>query len=238
MKIALIGYGKMGKEIEAIARHRGNLIGLIADVENINKLTPDELKKCDVAIEFTAPHAAVNNILKCFDAGVPVVVGTTGWYDRLQEVKDACKRKNGGLFYATNFSIGVNLFFRLNETLATLMKNQTDYEVSMEEHHHIHKKDAPSGTAITIAETILGSHPVKTKYSIDKPFDPEELHINVIREGEIPGTHIVRYQSAVDEISIMHKAYSRKGFALGAVLAAEYMAGKKGIHGMKDLLGF
>jgi 4-hydroxy-tetrahydrodipicolinate reductase len=238
MKIALIGYGKMGKEIEAIAKHRNQTIELIIDVHNRDKVTTEDLKKCDVAIEFSTPHTAIENIYKCFDADLPVVVGTTGWYDRLQEVKDTCQKKNGGLFYATNFSIGVNLFFKLNETLAGLMKHQTDYEVSMEEHHHIHKKDAPSGTAITIAEGIFQHHPRKKKYSIDQPFDPEELHINVVREGEIPGTHIVKYHSSVDEITISHKAFNRKGFALGAVLAAEFMAGKKGIHGMNELLGF
>jgi 4-hydroxy-tetrahydrodipicolinate reductase len=238
MNIALIGYGKMGKEIESIAKSRGNSIGLIADLHNIEKLSVSDFKGIDVAIEFTVPHATVNNVKKCFAAGVPVVVGTTGWYDQLQEVKDECAKNNGGLFYATNFSIGVNIFFRLNEYLASMMQTQTDYEVSMEEHHHIHKKDAPSGTAITIAEGIFQNYPRKKKYSIDKPFDPDQLHINVIREGEIPGTHIVKYHSAIDEIQLSHKAFNRKGFALGAVLAAEYMAGKKGVHGMKNLLGF
>ncbi len=238
MKIALIGYGKMGKEIESIAQHRGNKIKLVVDVNNIDTITDDDLRQCDVAIEFSTPHATVSNTLRCFKAGVPVVVGTTGWYDNLQHVKEECKKYKGGLFYATNFSIGVNLFFKLNATLADLMKNQTEYEVSMEEHHHIHKKDAPSGTAITIAEGIFENYPRKTKYSIDKPFDPEELHINVIREGEIPGTHIVKYHSLVDEIAIVHKAFNRKGFAMGAVLAAEFMVGKKGVFGMKDLLGF
>lgn len=237
MKIALIGYGKMGKEIEAIARKRGNEIVLILDEDNIDLVAVTDLKKADVAIEFSAPHAAVSNIYKCFDAGIPVVVGTTGWYDRLEEVKKTQAEKAAGLFYASNFSVGVNLFFELNRFLAELMEKYADYEVSMEEQHHIHKKDAPSGTGITLAEGILENIPRKKKYSIHETGNKEDIFIKVVRECEIPGTHIVRYTSAIDDIEIKHVAHSRKGFALGAVLAAEFMVGKKGIFGMKDLMG-
>jgi 4-hydroxy-tetrahydrodipicolinate reductase len=238
MKIALIGYGKMGKEIESIAKKRGHEIVLILDENNIGNISAAELKKAEAIIEFTVPHAAVDNIYKCFEAGVPVVVGTTGWHENLGDVMKKQHEKNGALFYSSNFSVGVNLFFQLNKFLSQLMEKHHEYEVSMEEQHHIHKKDAPSGTAITIAEDILANLTRKDKYSIHRSEDKAELFIDVVRKGEIPGTHIVKYQSTIDDIEIKHVAHNRQGFALGAVLAAEYMKGKTGIYGMKDLMGF
>lgn len=237
MKIALIGYGKMGKEIEQVALALKHEVVLKIDDTNLADLTTANLKKADVAIEFTTPKSAVNNILKCFEASVPVVVGTTGWLDKLEEVKKICVEKNQAFFYASNFSIGVNLFFKLNEYLANMMKNYPEYLPAMEEIHHIHKKDAPSGTGITLAEGIIKNHGGLDKWVLDEKPKPRELPIHSKREGEVPGTHIVSYTSHVDEIKISHEAYSRKGFAEGAVHAAIWLVGKKGVFGMKDLLG-
>jgi len=236
MKIALFGYGKMGKEIEKIALERKNEIGLIVDMHNADSFSIDELKKCDAAIEFTTPDTAIANIYKCFNAGVPVVVGTTGWLKNWDEVAKVCKEKNQTLFWASNFSVGVNLFFQLNEQLARLMNPHKEYNVTMEEIHHVHKKDAPSGTGITLAEGVLKNMPGKTKWVNNITSKPEELELVSKRIDEVPGTHSVRYSSEVDYIEITHLAHSRKGFALGAVLAAEFVKGKKGIYGMKDLL--
>lgn len=235
MKIALIGYGKMGKEIEKIALKRGHSIVLKVDVENKDKITNDDLKKADVAIEFTTPHTVLDNIKKCFDADVPIVVGTTGWYDNFNAVKDAATKGNKTFFYATNFSLGVNLFFKVNKYLAELMNKYPDYEVSMEEIHHIHKLDKPSGTAITLAEQVLEKMDRKSKWSISEK-GPETLFIEDKREGEVPGTHIIKYKSSVDDIEIMHKAHNRQGFALGSVVAAEFLKGKKGIYTMSDVV--
>lgn len=236
MKIALIGYGKMGKEIEQVALAMKHEVVLKIDEINLGDLTPENLKKADVAIEFTTPKSAVHNILKCFEASVPVVVGTTGWMDKLEEIKKICTEKNQSFFYASNFSIGVNLFFKLNEYLAGMMKAHPEYFPAMEEIHHIHKKDAPSGTGITLAEGIIREHGGLNKWVLDKPAKPGELPIYSKREGEVPGTHIITYTSKVDEIKISHEAYSRKGFAEGAVHAAAWLIGKKGVFGMKDLL--
>lgn len=236
MKIALIGYGKMGKEIEQIAIALKHEVVLKIDENNLKDLSPENLKKADVAIEFTTPKSAVNNILKCFDANVPVVVGTTGWLDKLEEVKKLCLEKNQAFFYASNFSIGVNLFFKLNEYLAAMMKAHTEYLPAMEEIHHIHKKDAPSGTGITLAEGVIKNHGGLDKWVLGEKGKPGELPINSKREGEVPGTHIVSYTSKVDEIKISHEAYNRKGFAEGAVHAAIWLIGKKGVFGMKDML--
>ena len=234
MNIALLGYGKMGKEIEAIALQRGHTIVLKVGKSNASTFMTD-LKKADVAIEFSTPHAVIANIKTCFGAGVPVVVGTTGWYDQFQEIEADCKQKNGSLFHATNFSLGVNVFFKLNMYLAELMNKYDSYDVEMEEIHHIHKLDKPSGTAISLANQIIEKTDRKTKWSItDK--SPETLFIKDVREGEVPGTHIIKYTSAIDDIEIIHKAHNRKGFALGAVIAAEYIHGKKGIFTMKDLI--
>jgi 4-hydroxy-tetrahydrodipicolinate reductase len=235
MKIALLGYGKMGKEIEKIALERQHEIVLKVNRENSSTFTLDELKKADVAIEFSTPHSVISNIGKCFEADVPVVVGSTGWYDGFEEIKKRCITDNKGLFYATNFSLGVNLFFKVNKYLAELMNNYPEYEVSMEEIHHIHKLDKPSGTAITLAEQAIERIKRKTKWSITET-TKETLFIEDKREGEVPGTHIMKYHSAIDDIEIMHKAHSRKGFALGSVVAAEFMIGKKGIYNMDDLI--
>jgi 4-hydroxy-tetrahydrodipicolinate reductase len=236
MRIALFGYGKMGKEIEQIAIQRGHSVPLKIDVSNAETFSKDEFKTCDAAIEFSTPHSAIANMNKCFDAGVPVVVGTTGWYDKTEEVKKICKEKNGCLFYASNFSVGVNVFFKVNEYLAKLMNHYPDYKISIEEIHHIHKLDAPSGTGISLANQVIQNIPKKTKW-MNAPTDKEyELEIISKRENEVPGTHTVKYHSAIDDIEIMHKAHNRKGFALGAVLAAEFVKGKKGIYGMNDLL--
>jgi 4-hydroxy-tetrahydrodipicolinate reductase len=235
MNIALLGYGKMGKEIESIALQRGHTIVLKVDTSSASGFTTEDLKKADVAIEFSTPHTVIENIKKCFDAEVPVVVGTTGWYDEFEMIQELCLQKNGALFHATNFSLGVNLFFKVNVYLAELMNKYDTYNVEMEEIHHIHKLDKPSGTAISLANQVLEKIDRKTNWSTtDK--NKETLFIKDIREGEVPGTHILKYTSAVDDIEIMHKAHNRKGFALGAVIAAEHIKGKKGIFTMNDLI--
>ena len=236
MKIALIGYGKMGKTIEAIAKNRGHEIVLTIDVSNQNELTEENLKKADVAIEFTIPSSALNNYKICFASGVPVVSGTTGWLDKKEEVVAEMKKHDGTFFYASNFSLGVNLFFALNKKLAKLMKNRTEYDISMEEVHHSQKLDAPSGTAISLAEDIFEIHPGKKAWTLETPSKADEMHIEAIREGEVHGIHRIKYESEVDYIEIEHSAKSRQGFALGAVLAAEFSANKKGLVSMNDLL--
>jgi len=235
MNIALIGYGKMGKEIEAIALKRGHDIVLKITTANSDSITKEDLKNADVAIEFSTPHTVLQNIEKCFDAGLPVVVGTTGWYENFETIKKDCSQKNGSLFHATNFSLGVNLFFKVNAYLAELMNKYTDYNVSMEEIHHIHKLDKPSGTAITLANQVINKIDRKTKWSIDEK-NADTLFIKDVREGEVPGTHIMKYHSEIDDIEIMHKAHNRKGFALGAVIAAEFLKDKKGIFTMNDII--
>lgn len=236
MNIALIGYGKMGKEIEAIALSRGHTIILKVSSENATTYSVEELKKADVAIEFSTPEAVVRNINKCFEASVPIIVGTTGWHKNLDEVIQKCNEKNQTLFHASNYSIGVNLFFKLNEYLAKLMNKYPDYNASMEEIHHVHKKDSPSGTAITLANKIVENLEKKLKWVNESASEENELEIVSKRIDEIPGTHTVTYGSEVDEISITHIAHSRKGFALGALIAAEWTKGKKGIFGMDDLM--
>lgn len=226
----------MGREIEQIALKRGHTIGLKVDAENASSFSPAMLKGIDAAIEFSIPSSAVSNIFTCFEAGVPVVVGTTGWLERLEEVKKACQEKGASLFYTSNFSVGVNIFFKVNEYLARMMNAQDGYEVSMKEIHHIHKLDSPSGTGISLANQILDNLSRKTKWVEGEATSSEELSIISERMGEVPGTHIVMYSSAVDDIEIMHKAHNRKGFALGAVLAAEWMPGRKGVFGMNDML--
>ncbi|TAL60908.1 MAG: 4-hydroxy-tetrahydrodipicolinate reductase [Bacteroidetes bacterium] len=236
MKIALFGYGKMGKEIEQIALQRRHEVVLKIDENNIHSITKDDLKKCDAAIEFSTPASAISNMTLCFRSGIPVVAGTTGWYDRLEKVKKLCEENNGCLFYASNFSIGVNVFFKINEQLARMMNAYPEYNVSMEEVHHVHKLDAPSGTAISLANQITGSFTKKRKWVNAKTEKREELEIISKRIDEVPGTHTVKYFSGIDDIEIMHKAHNRKGFAMGAVLAAEFIKGKKGIFGMNDLM--
>lgn len=237
MNIALIGYGKMGKAIEAIALERGHEIVLKIDVDNAHEFTIENLRKADAAIEFTGPHSAYENIIKLLQAGVPVVSGSTGWLDKLDEVKQLCGEANGTLLYASNFSIGVNLFFELNKKLAALMHPHTDYEVSLEEIHHTAKIDAPSGTAITLAEQIMEVYAEKKEWVNDVEPRQNQLLITSKREDPAPGTHSIFYKSEIDDITITHTAHSRKGFALGAVLAAEYVKGKTGILSMKEVLG-
>lgn len=236
MNIALIGYGKMGKEIEQIALSRGHKIALIVDAHNATTYTLDELKKADVAIEFSTPDSALGNIYKCFEAGVPIVVGTTGWLDKLEEVKKKCTDKKQTLFYTSNYSIGVNLFFKLNQQLAKLMNNHKEYNVHMEEIHHVHKLDSPSGTAISLANQVIANVDEKKKWVNATTTDRNELGIVSKRLDEVPGTHTVTYASSIDEISITHIAHNRKGFALGAVVAAEWVHDKKGVFGMEQLM--
>ena len=236
MKIALIGYGKMGKEIEQILIARGHTIPLIIDLNNTNDLDAAHLKEIDVAIEFTTPSTAYGNVVKCLEAGVPVVCGTTAWLDKLPQVEQLCKEKNGAFFYASNYSIGVNIFFEINRHLAQLMNRFGEYDVTIEETHHTQKKDAPSGTAVTLAEGILENLDRKQKWVCGTTTVPEELEVVAIRRSVVPGTHTVTYESDVDSLSITHMATSRRGFALGAVLAAEFLYGKTGIFSMKDLM--
>lgn len=237
MKIALIGYGKMGKAIEEIALANGDEVVLKIGLENLEDFTIESLQQADVAIEFTDPHSAVSNIKKCFDAGVPVVCGTTGWLKELEAIKAYCSEKNGAFLYASNYSIGVNLFFAVNEYLAVLMSKHSEYQVHVEEVHHTHKKDAPSGTAISIAEQILENIKTKKSWVNSETDNADELEITSRRIGEVPGIHSVKYNSPTDFIEITHSAYNRKGFASGALLAAKFIAGKKGIFNMKDVLG-
>ena len=236
MKIALIGYGKMGKEIEQILIARGHTIPLIIDLNNTNDLDTAHLQKVDVAIEFTTPSTAYGNVVKCLEAGVPVVCGTTAWLDNLPQVEQLCKEKNGAFFYASNYSIGVNIFFEINRRLAQLMNRFGEYDVTIEETHHTQKKDAPSGTAVTLAEGVLENLDRKQKWVCGTTTIPEELEVVAIRRSVVPGTHTVTYESDVDALSITHMAKSRRGFALGAVLAAEFLHGKTGIFSMKDLM--
>ena len=236
MKIALIGYGKMGKEIEQILIARGHTIPLIIDLNNTNDLDAAHLKEIDVAIEFTTPSTAYGNVVKCLEAGVPVVCGTTAWLDKLPQVEQLCKEKTGAFFYASNYSIGVNIFFEINRRLAQLMNRFGEYDVTIEETHHTQKKDAPSGTAVTLAEGILENLDRKQKWVCGTRCVPEELEVVAIRRSVVPGTHTVTYESDVDSLSITHMAKSRRGFALGAVLAAEFLYGKTGIFSMKDLM--
>jgi len=236
MKIALIGYGKMGKEIEKIALGRGHTIELKIDVDNQQELTVGNLKKCDVAIEFTIPATAVNNYNICFEAGIPVISGTTGWLDRKEEIYEMCRQTDGTFFYASNFSIGMNLFFELNRKLAGLIAPHKEYGVEMTEVHHTQKLDAPSGTAISLAEDILDVLPGKTAWVNDQTPAENELNIKSERIGKVPGIHTVKYESEVDFIEITHSVKDRKGLAFGAVLAAEFCPGKKGILSMRNLL--
>lgn len=237
MKIALIGYGKMGHEIEKIALERNHQVICTIDINEDYKFESEEFKSADVAIEFTSPESAFNNYKRAFAAGVAVVSGTTGWLEHLDEIKKECSDNGKTFFYASNFSLGVNLFFALNKKLAKMMSGYSNYDVRMEETHHIHKLDAPSGTAITLAEGILENIDTKSKWVLDNSESSDDLQITSFREGEVPGIHTVIYESDVDSITITHDAKSRKGFAFGAVLAAEFTNGKKGFLGMDDMLG-
>ena len=235
MKIAIIGYGKMGKEIEKVAIERNHEVILKIDNNNLSDFSKENFKNVDVAIDFSTPESAYNNILNCFHAGVPVVSGTTGWLKNYDNAVAECKKQNLAFFYASNFSLGVNIFFEVNKHLAKIMNKYSDYDVTIEEAHHIHKVDAPSGTAITLANDIINNVERKESWTKSTP-KIKEIQISSIREGNIPGTHTIIYNSNVDKLEIKHEAKNRKGFALGAVVSAEFIQHKKGIFGMKDLL--
>ncbi len=237
MKIVLLGYGKMGQEIERVALQRGHTISLIIDINNQNEFTVQNLQKADVAIDFSTPASAVTNILSCFEAGIPVVCGTTGWNHDLERIKKICMEGNHALFHASNFSIGVNILFAVNEHLAGIMNNFGQYDVRMEETHHTQKLDAPSGTAITIAEQIISRLDRKANWSLTDSGVSDNIPINAIREGDIRGIHEIVYESDVDFISLKHYTKSRVGLAFGALLAAEYVENRKGVFTMRDLLG-
>jgi 4-hydroxy-tetrahydrodipicolinate reductase len=230
MKIALLGYGKMGQVIERIALERGHEIVLKKDEFN----TYEGLSNADVAIDFSVPTAAVSNISNCFHANVPVISGTTGWLEHYDEMLALCAAKNGGFISSSNFSLGVNLFFELNEYLAKIMSKFDSYTVDMEEIHHTQKLDAPSGTAISLAKGVIENSPY-TNWTLENP-KANEIHIEAKRIGSVPGTHTVTYNSSVDAIEIKHTAHNREGFALGAVIAAEWIVGKQGVFTMKDVL--
>jgi 4-hydroxy-tetrahydrodipicolinate reductase len=236
MRIALIGYGKMGKAIEEVALHRGHEIVIKIDQPNLHEFNKENMAKVDVAIEFTSPHTAFDNLKSCIEFGVPVICGSTGWAERLEEIKKIAADKNGAFIYSSNFSVGVNIFFEVNKRLAMLMAPHKEYEVILEETHHTQKKDAPSGTAITLAEQIL-EHVKRKKQWVNEISDnPEDLEIISQRIDPAPGTHSIKYSSAIDDIEIIHTAHNRKGFATGAVLAAEFLKDKKGFFTMKDVL--
>ncbi len=238
MELALIGYGKMGREVEKAAVQRGHSIGARIDNELDWLSQAEKLTACQAAIEFSAPRVARENILKCFEKGIPVISGTTGWYDYLPEVLEACEKLQGTLFYSSNFSIGVNMFFEINRRLAVMMEKYPGYDVKIGEIHHLQKLDAPSGTAVTLANDII--HSVNRKHNwVNQPSEfTDQLEISSLREGTVTGLHTVCWSSDIDSITLKHEARNRQGFAQGALLAAEFVTGKKGIYGMKDLLGF
>ncbi|WP_276088993.1 4-hydroxy-tetrahydrodipicolinate reductase [Pedobacter sp. JY14-1] len=246
MKIVLLGYGKMGQIIERIALERGHEIVLKINIDNREDLTESNLRKADVAIDFSTPDSAVENIYACFEANLPIVVGTTGWYGRLQEVKNECLLSNNALLYGSNFSIGVNIFFHVNRILAKLMNDYPAYEVQVEEIHHTQKLDSPSGTAMTIAEDIIANVDRKSEWvnvlagtpAEEEVLKKEQLLIESLRMENIPGTHTVLYSSEVDEIEFKHTAHNRSGFALGAVFAAEWLEKRQGFYNITDIFNF
>ncbi len=241
MNIALIGYGKMGRTIEALGSLQGHSFPVIIDENNRSLISEGKLAGIEVAIEFTTPSAAPQNIMECIELGVPVVSGTTGWDERIPEIEDYCKKKKGSLFYTSNFSIGVNILFALNRKLAGIMDQFPEYAISLSEVHHVHKLDAPSGTALTLARQILEANRNVHSWFLKKSENLEEakkghLPIEAIREGEVRGKHTIHYESALDSITLSHDAKTRDAFAAGALLAASYIQDKKGIFGMQDLL--
>ncbi len=236
MNIALIGYGKMGKAIHEVAKQRGHEAVLIIDINNANELIVENLKKVDVAIEFTNPHTAFNNVYFCLQNQVPVVCGSTGWLEKLDDTKKIAEENKTGLIVASNFSVGVNIFFEINKRLASLMNAHKEYSIKLTEVHHTEKKDAPSGTAISLAEQILEQIGRKTKWINEETISPDELAIISQRIDPAPGTHHVNYSSVIDDIEIIHTAHNRTGFALGAILAAEFIKDKHGFFGMKEVL--
>ncbi|MGG5904085.1 4-hydroxy-tetrahydrodipicolinate reductase [Sphingobacterium daejeonense] len=245
MKIVLLGYGKMGQLIERFAMKRGHEVVLIVDESNRSSITSEDLEDADMAIDFSTPDAALENISLCFESDLPLVVGTTGWYEHLEEVKETCLDADQSLLYGSNFSIGVNIFFHINKMLAKAMNPYKQYDVQVEEIHHIHKLDAPSGTAITIAEGILENSDDKKSWvnSVEGSGEEiipkaDELLIESLRIEEVPGTHTVLYSSEVDQVEFKHTAHSREGFALGAVIAAEWLFGKKGFYQVTEMFDF
>ncbi|HHM21785.1 MAG TPA: 4-hydroxy-tetrahydrodipicolinate reductase [Bacteroidetes bacterium] len=246
MNIALIGFGKMGKAIEKLALEKGHRVTLRITSTNSSQLTPQAIAGSDVAIEFSRPEAAFQNISFCLKNKIPVVSGTTGWHHRMAGVKALCARHKGAFFYAPNFSIGVNIFFAINRYLASLMKQQGAYEVSIEETHHTQKKDYPGGTAITLAEDIIKISDTKKEWrailanDLSGRVSPQKNALTICskREGDVVGTHLVKWSSAIDRLEIKHTAHSREGFATGALMAAEWISGRQGCFGMEDLLGF
>lgn len=239
MKIALIGYGKMGHAIERIAQNRGHEIVLKITSANKELIRAEQLQQADVVIEFTQPEAAEEHVVACLDANVPVVCGTTGWNEALGAVSDRVRKDGGSFLHASNFSVGVNIFFEINKRLAKLMEGQKEYACSMEEIHHLQKKDAPSGTAITLAEQILANNDSYEKWELENAHTAgsKTLPIRALREEGVPGTHQITWESEVDKIDIIHTAHNRDGFALGAVVAAEYIHDKQGVFSMRDVLG-
>jgi 4-hydroxy-tetrahydrodipicolinate reductase len=237
MKITLIGYGKMGKTIEQIATQRGHQISHIIDVSNAQDLQNIKKGDTDVVIEFTQPESAFENVKYCVENQIPIVCGTTGWLEKRPVIEQICQEKKSAFFYASNYSIGVNIFFKINQILAKMMNPYSQYEVSIEEIHHTEKKDAPSGTAITLAEGIMENLERKKGWKLAEG-TLDQIMITALREPNVAGTHTVIYQSEIDTIEIKHTAHSRQGFALGAVLAAEWLKDKQGIFGMNNLLGF
>lgn len=237
MNIALVGYGKMGREIEAIAIKRGHTIRLIVDKDNTNDLNKANLKVIDVAIEFSFPDVALENIIKCLEEKVPVVSGTTGWLKDYNKAVDICRKHGTSFIHSTNFSIGVNLFFRLNSDLAKRMNRYHDFNVSIEEIHHTKKLDAPSGTAITLAKGIIENHSDYEKWCPEKEKQKKCVPINSVREGDVPGTHVITWDSEIETISLKHETKNRRGLALGAVVAAEFIYSKQGIFTMDDVMG-
>ncbi len=238
MNIALIGYGKMGKTIERIAKERGHKIVAVIDVDNQQDFDSSEFKSADVAIEFTVPKVCLENYKRCFKSNIPVVSGTTGWTEKFDEVKRWAEEQNQTFFWSSNFSLGVNIFMKINEQLAKMMNHFSDYDVEMTEVHHTQKLDAPSGTAITLAEGILSNLDRKNEWAKEVANEPNQMAIKSIRRGEVAGIHTIKYENNIDTIEITHDAKGREGFALGAVIAAEFTKGKKGVLGMNDLLNF
>lgn len=238
MNLALVGYGRMGHEIENIAIKRGHTVGLIIDINNIDDLNSSRLKGIDAVIEFTTPDSAFENIATCLKNRVPVVSGTTGWLDRYKEAVELCISHDTAFIHSSNFSIGVNLLFRLNSELAKLMKKYNDYSVSVEEIHHTKKLDAPSGTALKIVEGIINNHPGYKNWKPDEDASSGDIPVKAVREGMVPGTHIITWDSEIDALTLKHEAKNRKGLAFGAVVAAEYISGRKGVFTMDNVMGF
>jgi 4-hydroxy-tetrahydrodipicolinate reductase len=236
MNIAILGYGKMGKEIEKIALERNHKVLLTIDIENQSDFTNENLSNIDVAIDFSTPDSAYKNIIRCFDTDTPVVSGTTGWLERFDEVVSMCREKGQTFFYASNFSLGVNIFFELNKKLAGMMNALGEYDIAVEETHHKQKLDAPSGTAIKLANDIISALDRKNKWELNKASESDSIRITAIRKENITGIHKITYDSPMDFIEIKHSAKSRKGFAMGAILAAEFIKDKKGYLTMNDLL--